>query len=268
MASNNSSVYNNSHISGQDIAFAVMYSFIVIIGVPANWMIVTIVRKTPSKHTTTNHLLMNLAVADVTTLLLCPGMYEFSLNKMRLDKTLGDFLCKFFVGNALVPITINVGALTERYLALVKPFNTEIILAKRRVPRVFAFLWVFAVLSCIPDFMTNTIAEPDRRSIYPCKRPWSLEEYFYHKGFIIYKCVFFGIIPCMLVSFCYFKTFRELFSTNTICPTPTSGPRSEALGDQRSKKQVFKLLVSLTLLFIVCTLPFSLFFIYLTAIEN
>ena len=96
MASNNSSVYNNSHISGQDIAFAVMYSFIVIIGVPANWMIVTIVRKTPSRHTTTNYLLMNLAVADLTTLLLCPGMYDFSLNKMRLDKTLGDFLCKFF----------------------------------------------------------------------------------------------------------------------------------------------------------------------------
>ena len=273
MASNNSSVYNNSHISGQDIAFAVMYSFIVIIGVPANCMIVTIVRKTPSRHTTTNYLLMNLAVADVTTLLLCPGMYEFSLNKMRLDKTLGDFLCKFFVGNALVPITISVGALTvctlavERYLALVKPFNTEIILAKRRVPHVVAFLWVFAVLSCIPDFMTNTI-EPDRRSIYPCKRPWSLEEYFYHKGFIIYKCVFFGIIPCMLVSFCYFKTFRELFSTNTSCPTPTSGPRSEALSDQRSKKQVFKLLVSLTLVFIVCALPFSLFFIHLTAIDK
>jgi len=273
MASNNSSVYNNSHISGQDIAFAVMYSFIVIIGVPANCMIVTIVRKTPSRYTTTNYLLMNLAVADLTTLLLCPGMYEFSLNKMRLDKTLGDFLCKFFVGNALVPITVSVGALTvctlavERYLALVKPFNTEIILAKRRVPHVVAFLWVFAVLCCIPDFMTNTI-EPDRRSIYPCKRPWSLDEYFLHKGFIIYTGVFFGIIPCMLVCFCYFKTFRELFSTNTICPTPTSGPRSEALGDQRSKKQVFKLLVSLTLLFIVCTLPFSLFFIYLTAIEN
>ena len=274
MASNNSTVYDHSFVSRQDILFAVVYSLIVAVGVPANCIIITIVRKTPSMHTTTNHLLMNLAIADLTTLMFCPGIYDFTLNKMSVHKTLGDFICKVFAGNALVPITINVGALTvctlaiERYLALVKPFYTGLRLTIGRLPFVVACLWVFAVSSCIPDFMTNTI-DTNPLSTYPCKRPWSLDEYYDHKGFIIYTGVFFGIIPCVMVFFCYLEIFRGLFITNTICATPAgNGPINQALEDRRAKKQLFKLLVWLTILFCVCTLPFSLFFICLTAIDR
>ena len=273
MASNNSTLNDNSPLSKKDIAFAVMNSLMILIGVPANCIIITIVRKTPSMHTTTNYLLMNLAVADLTTLLLCPGMYDYSLNKMSVHRTLGDFICKFFVGNAIVPISMNVGALTvctlatERYLALVKPFNTELRLTKKRLPYVVAFLWVIAVLSCIPDFMTNTI-DTNPLSTYPCKRPWSLDEYSDHSSFIIYTGVFFGIIPCVIVFFCYFEIFRGLFITDTICATLTNGPSNQALEDRLAKRQLFKLLVWLTILFCICTLPFSLFFIYLTAIDR
>ena len=275
MASNTSEVHKHSYLTGQDIAFAVMYSFIVIIGVPANGIIITIVRKTPSMHTTTNYLLMNLAVADLVTLMLCPGIYDFALNKVRLDKTLGDFICKLFAGNAVVPITINAAAVTvcaiavERYLALVKPFYTKLRLTKKRFPRVVAFIWTTAVLSCIPDLITNT-TEPNHHSTYPCKRPWSLDEYSHHKGFLIFTGVFFGLIPCSIIFFCYFGIFRGLFITETICATPEGPERSSnaALEDQRAKKQLFKLLLWLMVLFCVCTLPFSIFFIYLTTIDR
>jgi len=268
MAPNSTAVNSNSYSTGQDIAFAVMYSFIVIIGVPANSIIITIVRKTPSMHTTTNYLLMNLAVADLVTLIICPGMYDFALKKVRLDKTLGDLICKFFAGNAVVPITINAAALTvsaiavERYLAPVKPFYTRLRLTKKRVPHVFGLIWTIAVLCCIPDMLTNTI-EPSHRSTYPCKRPWSLDEYSHHKWFVIFTGVFFGLIPSIVIFCCYFGIFRGLFITNTICATPESTSNA-ALEDQRSKKQLFKLLLWLMILFCVCTLPFSIFFIYLT----
>ena len=275
MASNISEVHNRNYSTGQDIAFAVMYSFIVIIGVPANSIVITIVRKTPSMHTTTNYLLMNLAVADLITLMICPGMYDFALKNVRLDKTLGDFICKFFAGNAVVPITINAATLTvcaiavERYLALVKPFYTGLRLTKKRVPRVVAFIWAFAVLSCIPDLITNT-TEPNYHSTYPCKRPWSLDEYFHHKGFLIFTGVLFGLVPSAIIFFCYFGIFRGLFITETICATPEGQEHcsNAALEDQRSKKQLFKLLLWLMILFCVCTLPFSIFFVYLTALKT
>ena len=272
MAPNNSTICISGHLSGQDVAFAVMYSFIIIVGVPANCIIITIVRKTPSMHTTTNYLLMNLAIADLTTLMFCPGIYDFSLNKVHFDKTLGDFICKIFAGNVVVPITIRAAALivgtiaVERYLAMLKPFRAELRLSKQRVPFVVAFLWILAVLTCIPDFMTNTI-DTDPRSTYPCKRPWSLDEYGDHKGFIIFVTVYSELIPCIVVFFCYFEIFRGLFITNTICPA-REGPSNQALEDHRSKIQLFKLLAWMTTLFCVCTLPFALFFIYLTSSDK
>ena len=56
-----------------------------------------------------------------------------------------------------------------------------------------------------------------------------------------------------------------MFITNTICSTPADGSSSQALEDLRENKQLFKLLVWLTVLFCICTLPTSLFFIYLSA---
>ncbi|KAL9988561.1 hypothetical protein ACROYT_G003019 [Oculina patagonica] len=137
---------------------------------------------------------MNLAVADLLTLLLCPGLYDFALTKVRLQGLTGDLICKLFAGNAVVPITINVAVLTvctiavERYLALVKPFRTGLRITEEGVVRVIATLWFVALLSCIPDVLANTHVETVY-SQYPCKRPWSLDEYSLHKPFITFSCV-------------------------------------------------------------------------------
>ena len=155
------SAQQGSFFATQDILFAAFYAAIVFPGVIGNGIIITIVRKTPSMHTTTNYLLMNLAVADLLTLLLCPGLYDFALTKVRLQGFLGDVICKLFAGNAVVPITINVAVLTvctiavERYLALVKPFR-NLRLTKDSVGYVIALLWLIALLTCVPDIQANT----------------------------------------------------------------------------------------------------------------
>ena len=273
MASNTTVPFDNVNLSGQDVAFAVMYSFIIIIGVSANCIIITIVRQTPSMHTTTNYPLLNLAVADLMTVTMCPGIYDYALTKVHLDKPVGDFVCKVFAGNAVVPVTINAAVITvctiavERYLALVKPFQTGSRLTKKQIPYVVALVWTFSVLSSIPDFKTNTV-DPNPLSGYPCKRPWSLEEYFDHESFVIFSCVIFGLIPSIVILFCYFELFRGFFITRTICATPPEGSDNQALEEQRSKKQLLKLLLWVMLLFCICNLPFSIFFIYLTTVNR
>ena len=129
-----------------------------------------------------------------------------------------------------------------------------------------ASLWVFAALSCIPDFMANTI-DTNPLSTYPCTRPWSLDEYFDHKGYIIFSSVLFGFFPCIVVFTCYFEILRGTFITNTIFAA-TRGSKRQTLEDQCSRKQLLKLLVCLTVLFSVCSLPFTIFFIYLTAVDK
>jgi len=110
--------------------------------------------------------------------------------------------------------------------------------------------------------MVNTI-DTNPLSTYPCTRPWSLDEYFDQKGYIIFSGVFFGIFPCVVVYICYFEILRGIFITNTIFATKRQTPE-----DQRSKKQLLKLLLWLTVLFCVCSLPFTIFFIYLTAVDK
>ena len=247
---------SDSFINIQDVVFAALYSAIVLPGVVGNGVIITIIRKTPSMHTTTNYLLMNLAVADLLTLLLCPGLYDFALTKVRLQGLSGDLICKLFAGNAIVPITINVAVITvctiavERYLALVKPFQTKLRISKDCVGYVIALLWFLALLSCIPDIQANTFDTVSSK--YPCKRPWSLDEYFRHKPFIIFTCVCFGMISSLILLFC------GLYFTKTICSESTITE-----SERRAKKQLARLLIWLTVIFAVSSLPFSIYFIFL-----
>ncbi|KAJ7372238.1 hypothetical protein OS493_019682 [Desmophyllum pertusum] len=250
-------------VSTQDIIFAALYSLIIFFGVLGNGIIIAIVRKTPSMHTTTNYLLLNLAVADLFSLLLCPGLYDFALKKVRLQGFTGHLICKLFAGNAVVPITINVAVLTvctiavERYLALVKPFHSGLRITEDRVVHVIAGLWFLALVSCIPDILANTYIDTVS-SQYPCKRPWSLDEYFLHKPFIIFTCVCFGIVSSVILLLCYFEIIRGLYFTKTICSESTV---NEA--ERQEKKQLARLLIWLTVVFSVCSLPFSVFFIFL-----
>ena len=127
---NGSNITASPLITTYDVVFATLYSSIVFFGVTANGIIITIVRKTRTMHTTTNYLLMNLAIADFLTLLFCPGFYDFALHKFQLGSgTLGDIFCKFIAGNAIVCVSFDASVLTlcaiamERYLGIVKPFN-------------------------------------------------------------------------------------------------------------------------------------------------
>ena len=255
-----------SPITTQDIIFAALYAGIVIPGVVGNGIVITIVRKTPSMHTTTNYLLLNLAVADLLTLLLCPGLYDFALTKVRLEGFSGDLICKLFAGNAIVPITINAAVLTvctisvERYLALLKPFQSNLRISEDKVKHVIAVLWFLAFLSCIPDIQDNTFDITSSK--YPCKRPWSLDEYFLHKPFILFTCVGFGIISSLVLLICHFEIVRGLYFAKTIFSESTI---TEA--ERRAKKQLARLLIWLALVFAVCSLPFSFYFIFLISAD-
>ena len=86
----------------------------VIIGLIANHLLIRIVHKKREMHTTTNYLLVSMAVSDVITVLLWP-LYYFSFAK---------FVCKF---STLAEISIMVSSSTltvlavERYHAILKP---------------------------------------------------------------------------------------------------------------------------------------------------
>ena len=202
-------------LSAVDVTFAALYSFVVFFGVLGNAIVITIVRKTPSMHSTTNYLLTNLAVADLLTLLLCPGMYDFVISRLNIDSTLGDIICKLFAGNAIVCITFDASVLTlcviavERYLAVVKPFKSgRWNITSRRIGSVITLIWFMAFVLSFPDSLWTKYNTAHTASMYPCTRPWTLEPMAHVKAYIICHCLVMIVLPSFLISFCYLSVLK------------------------------------------------------------
>ena len=114
------------------------------IGLIGNVLVIRTVHKTQDMHTPTNFLLANMAVSDVTTILMWP-LYVF---------VVGKFVCKFL---ALVEISIMLSSINltvlavERYHAILKLFRTGLRLREENIKLAIACIWIASVIICFPE---------------------------------------------------------------------------------------------------------------------
>lgn len=276
----NQSHFNSSYtaITTQEIVFIAFYSFIAFFGVLGNVLVIVIVRKTRSSHTPTDYLLTNLAVADLVTLLFCPGFYELAIDDLQLlDKVgfsfLKDIICKMFLGNAVVCIAFDASVINlcviavERFLAIVRPFNSDWNLTRRQAGLAVALIWVMAVTSSFPDILwtkyDNKATTSDLSArLYPCMRPWTV----YHhssnvKIYIVIHVVTLIIVPSIVISFSYISVFISIKRS-------PSAPASCEPSREQSSRRLLKLLISLAAAFCVLCLPFAGFFLYVALLDQ
>ena len=224
----------------------------VILGVAGNSLVITVVRTTRSMRTTTNFLLVNLAVADIVTLLSNPLMQGVIWQNLN-----SPYICKFFTGNALVALPAFVSMFTlvitavERYHALVKPMATRLRLTQENFHYAIIGTWCVSVALNIPIFVDYRYDREERR----CKGVWKLDMSNWMAKYIIFFSVIY-LISALVIGYSYFEIFRGLFITNTICPESTTTEE-----ERKSKKKLAKLLVLVTVLFYICYLPFFIFMI-------
>lgn len=243
-----------------DVFFAVLYGLVVFVGLIGNCLVVLVVYRTRSMHTTTNFLLVNLAVSDVITLLWCPRTYSFAFYPIHPTGTIGDYICRIFTGNAIISVAIASSVLTltilatERYHALMKPMQTGLRLTHERVKYVIAFVWIAAILISLPDFSQNKYSERYGR----CVCPFSLQIASSLRVHVICTVIFLGCVPFVILAYCYIQIIRGLFFKNTVCSRAPSGS-----SDHQTKKRLAKLLISVTAAFYVCYLPYGAFILYI-----
>ena len=225
----------------------------VILGVTGNSLVITVVRTTRSMQTTTNFLLVNLATADIVTLLLNP--FQHSL--MWPETLQSDYLCKFLTGNAFVGLPLLVSVFTlaiiavERYHALVKPMATRLRLTRENFHYAIIGTWCVSVALNIPIFVDYRYDREERR----CKGVWHLYMSDWMAKYVIFFCALI-LMSALVIGYCYFQIFKGLFITNTICPESTTTEE-----ERKSKKKLAKLLVLVTVLFYICYFPFIIFVI-------
>ena len=211
---------------------------------------------------------MNLAVADLLSLLFCPGFYDLALNNVKLSQTIGDFVCKVFAGNAILSVTVIESIFTlvvvavERYFSLGKPFQTNARLRKEKVRYAITATWILATLICLPGILSNNYVEDATK--YPCNRPWTIDNLdVSKKTYIIVFCLLFMITPTVVIVFCYLKICYGIYFKGDICHE-----RPGNIAEEESKKRLIKLLISLAVAFVICCLPFAVFFPYVCFISK
>ena len=116
---------------------------IYVLGFVGNVLVIRIVHKTPPMHTTTNYLLLNMAVADVITVLLWPLFSCYSYANGHFSDGVRNFICKFtaFTEMSVMASSFTLTVLAvERYHALLKPLRTKLRLTEDNIKQAIALI--------------------------------------------------------------------------------------------------------------------------------
>lgn len=234
--------------NARDYLVATVGIMVYIFGIVGNSMVVIAVWKKRSLRSTTNYLLVNLAISDILSFLFLPLMLVQSWASLEPGH-FADFLCKILI-SFHIPATANVVAIftvtlisIERYHALAKPMKIKKRLRKDTVGYAVASLWILGILFILPYYIFGRFDV----NLKSCVAVSQI------KGFDIYQIVATAgivFIPFFTTSFCYFQIVRELYFKKKVEPGNV-----QSADDARDKRKLVKLSLSITLAFGVFMCP-------------
>jgi len=239
-----------------DIAFAVLYAVVILTGIFGNSLVIVVVWKTRAMHTATNYLLVNLAASDILLLLWCPNTYNFAVAGL-LNGKIGDYLCRFFIGDPMDTLCLGVTLFTltvlavERYQALVTPMRTKYTLTKNSVRYAIASTWILSLAISIPDFVFTHVDPATGK----CVSPLSPEASSVRATYVVIAIASYILLPFLVITFCYFQILRGMFLTHTICAGPANG--------HSEKRKLAILIIAVTVAFYIFFLPFGIFMLHI-----
>ncbi|XP_020908440.1 somatostatin receptor type 5-like [Exaiptasia diaphana] len=223
-----------------------------ILGIVGNSMIIIAVKKKRYLRSTTNYLLLNLAISDLTSLFFLLLMAAGSALVLK-NGPLSDFLCKFFIAYH-VPFTASlVSILTilvlaiERYFAIVKPMRSGLRLREDNVHFVIIAAWVTGCIVSLPYYVFGSYNGKSKNCSY---RNLSHQD---QAIFVVVVQIIFVFLPFIITTFCYFQIVRDIYFQNTVRPQNIPARR-----DAVSRRKLLRLSLSITVAFALCFIPLSI----------
>lgn len=265
MAAYNNSTETKSCFPGKneevEITLAVIYSIITVLGIAGNSLVINVVRQNRHMRTITNLMLVNLAVADILSLICSLPKRYFDVIDRHPSGEEGIWLCKLFTANNVAGITLAASVYTlillavERYHSIIRPFKPPRI-HENNVVYALAATWVVASVAQVPAFIETTFNEVT----CSCESPWTNRDAARSMRYAVVVIITLNIFfPIIVISFCYALIINALHFNKTT-NAQTFDPR-----DLLSKKKIVKLLIAVTLMFYACFLPFGLYMMILAS---
>lgn len=249
--------YNVNHT--EEIIKVVIFWLIIVVGFVGNSLVIAVVKMFRSMRTTTNYLLVNVACADITTLVFTAILFIIMQRKGPVySRAFASFLCKFIYTNTISIITLLVTALTltvlalERYNALVKPMLISRRLTINKIAYVIIGIWLVAIAMMIPLFATLDY-DLNSRS---CSHGDAEFEMMIYIDCLI---VILTLVPFSLIAFCYTQIIYGMYFKKAACRRKIE--RGHVQEEMIEKRRLVTLLILLTVIFFIAFIPYGVLLI-------
>lgn len=229
----------------------VIYSFIFLLGVVGNSLVVYVVCRKRSMQSVTNVFIMNLALSDI---LMCLLAVPFTPISFFLEYwILGKFLCHlvpFSLGVSVYVSTLTSLAIAiDRYFVIVHPFKPRMRLGVCIL--LIAVVWVVSISISLPlaIYMEYSVDASNGRA--KCGELWPIPTS--KRFFDLASLVLQYLIPFIVISYSYTKVWIIL--SNRTRPGKT---KEKEIIELRRKKRTNYMLVAMVAIFAVCWMPLNI----------
>ncbi|XP_039290143.1 allatostatin-A receptor [Nilaparvata lugens] len=238
------------------IAVPILFGIIVLLGLFGNLLVVIVVAANQQMRSTTNLLIINLAVADLLFIVFC---VPFTATDYILPFwPFGDFWCKTV--QYLICVTAYASVYTlvlmslDRFLAVVHPIASMSVRTERNAITAIVVVWVVIVVGCVPVFLSHGVASYVYSSnvqsacVYlqydPVNRPDGhnkplFQITFFTTSYVVPLALICGLYLCMIM-----RLWRGV--------APGGHCSAES---RRGKKRVTRMVVVVVAIFAICWCP-------------
>lgn len=239
----------------------VFYAVAFLMDIFGNILVLLIICLNKRMHSTTNYLIMNLAVSDILVGLFC--MWVHLGNQITQEWPFGEFVCKANTFVQVVAVTSSVLSLTiisgDRFIAIVFPLRAR--MTTTRAGIIITVTWLISIGVAIPQLIVRRQTEfrwANRHEIY-CDEVWPTtyvnnrcevdqperKVYYTMFVFVLY------FVPILVMILAYSVIVWTLLKRKA----PGVAIMSTALAQEKSKRKVIKMLIIVLIVFIICWSP-------------
>ena len=243
-----------------DIGLTACFTLLVAAGLFGNALVSMVIIVNISMQTPMNFLLLNLAVADMITVVFISPQYIFIHAFTHPTGVAGDFLCKFITGGNLSWIggVASVFSLTaisfERYQAVTNPYNQTSKFSRSKVKIIVICSWVFTTIFNLPLFFAIYY---DKENNF-CLESWPSS--IYGKVISSFWMLVVGIIPTITMIYLYSKVVFDLWFKKI------NGATQIAV--RKSRKKVTKVVLIVSVIYAISWFPQLILYLLSNFLES
>jgi 7 transmembrane receptor (rhodopsin family). len=239
----------------------IAYVCITIVGLSSNFAVCFVILKYRHLRVIVNILILNLAISDIVA---CLSVYPFVFvdsNTTGLHGTSANMLCGITEGLSIFFIVATVSLLTlsvlsmSRYIVINHPLRINWRLKKGSIKYIFTLIWITSAALLIPSSVSFKYDETKKF----CFREWApgihTFTYFIFTGLLGF------FIPIFSLSFTYVTSVYTLWWKKSNVPNTRLSGSSLPNGNIRVKKRVSVLLGMLIVVYLLCWMPFAIYWL-------